>query len=412
MTAETVYGRLATPAGLAAIAELESFSDERAAAAAARARSLLPPEVAAAALATAAARRRSCASGKFARPERMLFTRAGYEQASSEAVARHRAERLAQRGRVVDLCCGIGSDAIALAGAGATVSAVDIDAEAVACARHNVQAAGLGDRAAFAVQDALQVSLDGCDAAFADPSRRSSQRRARSPQEYAPPLAALLARAREIRGGALCLKVAPGLDIAGGSLRAPLGTLAFEAEWVSEDGTCKEAALWCGDLARFDGARRATVIVRRSTNILDGDPKVAPPISEPAAYVGEPDPAVIRSGLLGTLCAQAECAVMDRRVAYVTAARAMRSPFIRWYQVTESLPFGVKRVRAYLREHALGRLIVKTRAFPLTPEAVLALLKPSGDGTATLICTTLGSKKVVFVCSTPSAVRRTGEGST
>ena len=57
---------------------------------------------------------RNRATVKFALASKMFFTRRGYEQASSEIVAHHKAKRF-PKGAVADLCCGIGGDAIALA---------------------------------------------------------------------------------------------------------------------------------------------------------------------------------------------------------------------------------------------------------------------------------------------------------
>lgn len=55
------------------------------------------------------------AVSKFSRADRMWFTRAGLEQATSESIARYRARRFAGLRVVADLCCGIGGDLIALA---------------------------------------------------------------------------------------------------------------------------------------------------------------------------------------------------------------------------------------------------------------------------------------------------------
>src|SRR5439155_23361170 len=84
------------------------------------------PPTARAALATAILRRR--AAVKFSRAPSMFFEREALEQSSGEAVARHRARRMVRAGvgRVADLCCGLGGDAIALAER-AEVVAVDLD---------------------------------------------------------------------------------------------------------------------------------------------------------------------------------------------------------------------------------------------------------------------------------------------
>ena len=60
---------------------------------------------------------------------RMLFTRAGLEQATRLSVAAHHAGRFRRAGieHVADLGCGIGGDALALASLGIRVGAIDAD---------------------------------------------------------------------------------------------------------------------------------------------------------------------------------------------------------------------------------------------------------------------------------------------
>ena len=403
MTPQSPYAGLSSDDGRALLAGLSAFSEERATDAAAYARARAIPEVAAAALATAFARRRAIAAGKFSRADVMLFTRAGYEQATSEAVARHRATRFAAYRTVADLCCGIGSDAVALAAVTKCVAAVDFDPDALACARANADALGVGSRVRIAASDALTFDLRGQEAAFADPSRRREGVRVRGGHRYSPALESLLARAAELPGCRLAVKVAPGLTFEDPQLRLSLARAPLEIELVSERGTCKEAVLWCGDLARADGARRATVIDASGIHILDGDPTEKAALRGFGTYVGEPDPAVIRAGLLAAVCDASDAGPMDSRVAYLAADRPAPSPFVRWYPVIEAIPFNVKRVRARLRARNIGHLVVKTRAFPLTPDDVTALLKPEGSEHATLVCTTVREKKWAVLCGTVGA---------
>lgn len=403
MTPQSPYDDLTSDDGRALLAGLSAFSEERATDAAAYARARATPEVAAAALATAFARRRAIAAGKFSRADVMLFTRAGYEQATSEAVARHRAARFADCRTVADLCCGIGGDAVALASVSQCVTAVDLDPDALACARANAEALGVGSRLRIAASDALTFDLRGQEAAFADPSRRREGVRVRGAHRYSPALAALLARAAEVPGRRLAVKVAPGLNFSDPQLRSELGPAPLEIELVSERGTCKEAVMWCGDLARADGARRATVIDAAGIHILDGDPAEKAALRGFGAYVGEPDPAVIRAGLVAAVCHASDTGPMDSRVAYLAADSPSPSPFVRWYPVIEAMPFNVKRVRARLRALHIGHLVVKTRAFPLSPDDVTALLKTEGSKRATLVCTTVREKKWAVLCGTVGA---------
>ena len=397
---ESPYAQLTTERGRALIAGLEAFTEARLTDAVAYARARVPAPLAAAALATVFARRRAAGAHKFERPQELIFTREGFEQATAEAVARHRAERFAGLRKVADLCCGIGGDTMALARAGCDVLAIDLDADARACVQANARALGFGERVRVIGDDAATADLSGCDAAFADPSRRSSGRRAKSAEEYSPPLAAVLARAGELPGHRLAVKAAPGLRVHDRRSIGLAPGVALEVELVSDRGTCKEAVLWCGERARCDGARRATVIRSGRAAVLDGMQNSDAPTSDFRAFVGEPDAAVIRAGLIGELCSIEHASVLDRKVAYLTSDAPVRTAFARWFRLVEALPFNVHRVRARLRELALQKIIVKTRAFPMLPDEIRALLRVGDGDDAVLICATLREKKWALVCGT------------
>src|SRR6185312_1474472 len=126
------------------------------------------------------------ANGKHSDASRLYFTREALEQSSSEAVTKHRAKRFAPFGQVLDLCCGIGIDAIELARAGCTVTAIDSDPLRLAMARANAEALGVAIQ--FLEGDVLTMPLPQADAAFVDPSRRDGERRYLDPVRYQPPL--------------------------------------------------------------------------------------------------------------------------------------------------------------------------------------------------------------------------------
>ena len=71
----------------------------------------------------------------------MVFTRDGLEQATRLVVAARHAQRFRASGarRVADLGCGIGADALAIAGLGLDVLAVDIDPEAAGAVAANLR---------------------------------------------------------------------------------------------------------------------------------------------------------------------------------------------------------------------------------------------------------------------------------
>src|ERR1700733_5873338 len=134
---------LLTPPGRELLARLAAEPAAGSLAVAERLRREYPADL----VATAMAQRelRLGAEAKFSRAAQMLFTRAGYEQSSSEAVTRYRASRLGDASRIADLCCGIGGDLIALAAASPGVTevlAVDRDETHARLALHNAAVYG------------------------------------------------------------------------------------------------------------------------------------------------------------------------------------------------------------------------------------------------------------------------------
>ena len=61
------------------------------------------------------------------------------------------------------------------------------------------------------------------------------------------------------------------------------------------------------------------------------------------------------------------------------------------------LPFGLKRLRALLRERHVGRLTVKKRGSALDPEALRRQLRLTGDEEATVVLTRAAGEPVVLV---------------
>jgi SAM-dependent methyltransferase len=305
---------------------------------------------------------------------RMYFTAEGLEQATRLPVATHRAARVQAfgAGSVVDLGCGIGGDLVALASAGLTTAGVDLDPERVAVASANLAALGLGG--AVQVADATTIDHAGFDVAFADPARRSARGRTFSTDQWSPPwslVESLLARDA-------CVKTAPGIPHA----LVPDGV---EAEWVSDRGEVKEAALWSGRLATC--ARRATVIADGGLATLTEEDDPGAPVVPVGRFLYEPDGAVIRAGLVTAVAAGVDGGLLDEQIAYVTSDASYRSPFARGYQVLDELPYREKALRAALRERGIGRLTIKKRGVDVVPEQLRKRLALSGDEEATIVMT-------------------------
>lgn len=321
----------------------------------------------------------------------MLFTPAGLEQASRLEVAAHHARRYLDAGctYVADLTCGLGADALALGGVGLRVVATDVDETTAALATVNLRAL---PEVEVRHGDGLALDLAGVDGVFADPARRTGTgQRVFDPSAYAPPLDALLALRSTVP--ALGLKLGPGLahrDL------PPDG----EAQWVSVDGDVVEVGLWFGPLAP-QGPGRTALVLRGGTphtlRAADAAANDAPPVGPLGAYLYEPDGAVIRAGLVGTVAQRVRGRLVDSTIAYVTADDLTPDPTATAYRVLDDMPFGLKRLRAYLRERGVGRLTVKKRGTAVVPEQLRKQLDLRGPAEGTVVLTRVAGQQRVLV---------------
>jgi SAM-dependent methyltransferase len=345
------------------------------------------------------ARLRARARPVFGADADVLFLTADtLEQAGRPELASRRAGRLLQSGvsSVVDLGCAAGTDSIALARAGASVVAVDRDPVARELTTANAEALGLADRVRVVAADAVDLvtaardgQVAGCDAAVLDPARRAGGRRQLDPDRWSPPWPTVTALLDRVP--AAVVKVAPGLD----HDRVPAGV---EAEWVSVGGSIVEALLWGRGLSRT--WRRATLV--RNGTVLElaaaEDPGQAA-VGPVGSWLHEPDPAVIRSGLVASVADQLGATLIDPTIAYLTSDDPADSPWVSSYRVTEVLPFNLKKLRALLRSRGVGRVIVKKRGSPIEPETLARQLRGPGGDSAVVVVTRVAGAPTVLVCA-------------
>ncbi|MEO3775921.1 methyltransferase domain-containing protein [Micromonospora sp. B11E3] len=382
---------LRTPEGSAALAAATEVAGGDPLAAAAALRSAgVPGGLAAAALTQAELRRR--AATKFGPAAAGMFlTRAGLEQATRGVVSARRARRLRAAGvrTLADLGCGLGADALAAARAGIRVYGVEADPLTAAMAAANAEAAGLADLFTVECGDATEFDVSRVDAVFCDPARRraGTGRRIFDPNAYSPPWDFVVRLAERVPY--TVVKVAPGLDHA----LIPAGA---EAEWVSVDGDLVEAALWCGRLAEVP--RRATLLHGDAAHVLTGSGAAEAPVGPVRRYVHDPDPAVVRAHLVAELADALGATLADPSIAYLYADAPAATPFARCLEVTDVLPFSLKRLRALLRERRVGRVEILKRGSALEPERLRRDLRLAGPEAASLVLTRVADAPTVLVC--------------
>ncbi|MGV9194834.1 THUMP-like domain-containing protein [Microbacterium sp. MC2] len=323
--------------------------------------------------------------------DRMLFTRAGLEQATRLGVAARHAARFRDAGatRVADLGCGIGGDALGLAALGLEVVAVDADEVTAALAAYNL--APFGDAVTVRHGRAEDTDLDGVDAVWLDPARRTaghSETTRTGADDWSPSLEWAFALAERMPVG---MKLGPAFDRA----RIPAGV---EAQWISVDGSTIELVVWSGALARAGVARSALVIRGDAAAELTAPADSADePVRPLGAFVHEPEGAVIRARLIGEVARTLDAGMLAGGIAYLTGDAAVTSPFVQTFRVREVMPLKVPTINSALAVGQIGTLEIKKRGVDIDPAQFRRKLRLRGDASATLILTKVDGKRVAIL---------------
>ncbi|HQR80683.1 MAG TPA: class I SAM-dependent methyltransferase [Actinomycetota bacterium] len=237
-----------------------------------------------------------------------LVTVDGVQQASPVEVATRRARRMAEEGvgTVIDAGCGIGLDSWAFARAGLRVVAFEVDSPTAAVARANL--AGLDVEVRNA--DVTTADLPAGALLYVDPARRREHRdaqgrplRIHDPAQWRPAWQWVLDQTPH---RSVVARIRPGhRDLPAG------------AEWhcTSVGRRLVDATVWFPPLARVE--RRATVLAGTEAHELVGV-GASPPVGEVGRCLIDPDPAIVRSGLLDEAAATVSGRLIDEHLAFIT----------------------------------------------------------------------------------------------
>ena len=308
----------------------------------------------------------------------LWLTARSLQQATAWEVAASKACRFPKGTPVTDLCSGIGVDTVALLNRG-PVTSIDIDEAMLLRARWNIEAwrstALLTTSNPWTPQagDVHRLSpsdLKAMGFVHIDPDRRvNHDRPARRLEQYTPNLEWM--QNTVACGASGALKLGPASNF---QQKFP----DSEIELISLNGECREATVWFGELAG-QHSFRATTLPTGET--VSGDPLQAwcPVAEEPDKYICDPDPAVVRSGLLDTIGEIHNLRRLDRSDEYLTSGEIPKSAFITSYFVEATLPNNMRKVKNYIRENPSRDYEIKCRHLKVDATKVRRSL-PAGKG--------------------------------
>jgi hypothetical protein len=210
-----------------------------------------------------------------------------------------------------------------------------------------------------------------------DPDRRSSRsRRATRLADYAPGPEVWKTLERQAEGGAI--KLGPASDFA-----EHFGGEQYEIELVSLRGECKEATVWFGEPVSC--RRRATRLPENVTwTDRDATTTGRAAVSPLSSLIYDPDPALLRAGLLDGFALEHRLARAGHGVDYLTGHEVVSTPFLTAFEVRDAAPLDLKRLRRMIAKHDIGTLEIKVRGVRITPEYLRRELSPRGSRQATL----------------------------
>lgn len=305
--------------------------------------------------------------------DQLWMTRVGLEQCTALAVATHKAKRFSQSANVFDLCCGIGVDACAIAEHSEVTA---IDSAAAMCLRTEWNAAIWGREKNLRTQCADVTHMHWTDKVLhVDPDRRAeSDRPTKRLEFYQPDLLWMQHVTREAAGGGI--KISPASNF----LQKFPGC---EIELISLKGECREATVWFGSLGG-EHAFRATALP--SGESLSADPLSAWTNVVPAAaeYIFDPDPAIVRSGLIDVMAEQFSMQRLDAEEEYLTAAEYVSSGFVTGFRIEAVLSGNVRELKQYLRSNPSTHYEIKCRRIPTNADSIRRQL-PTGSAAPRVI---------------------------
>ncbi len=322
---------------------------------------------------------------KFLSTDCMFFERDALEQASGAAVANHRAGRFDGIRYVCDGNAGIGGDSIAIGKTVEKLTCVEIDPVRCIFLRENLAMNGIDASVIEGDIREMTDSIGSFDALMLDPARRHGSRRTRKLSEIEPSIKEIETLTAHVENA--CVKMPTWISAE--DIEVPC-----ELEWVSTESGLKEAVMWTGGFVR---SNTTVSLIHKDAVLTDRDlPDDKPEITKAGSYLFEPDPALIRSGLLGRKAASLGMTRIDDDIAYMSSDTPVDDPFFRAYRITKSMKFGLKRLSEALRDMDAGIVTVKKRGFPMLPEEVIAKLRLNGEKHATIVLSREKGRRIVY----------------
>lgn len=321
------------------------------------------------------AKLRKKAALKFPKAHKMFFEAEALEQATSWELALHRAEklhRLGKAGPFLDLGCGLGGDALALAQF-RPVIAIDLNPLRLRILEANCRQLQLPFPVRAVRGDYLEMELPQAGAIFIDPARRQDGKRIFDIKKIQPPLTEILKLSERLKLPT-AVKLAPGLDKA---LLEEYPSAALE--FTGRSRQCQEAVLWLNaekTLPRLQGSvLRGNGVWTELAGTPDDEQRLQTGPLRADLFIYEIEPAMLRAGALEAIARELGAYLFDPQVSWLISERLLRHPLAEVFHIINVEKFSLKKLQKYLTDNQIGILEIKKRNSAVEPETLRKQLK-------------------------------------
>ena len=324
------------------------------------------------------ARRR--AQQKLVNADALIADSIGVQQATSTAIAIHKAKRFLCDGPVFDLCCGIGSDLREL-----PKHTIGIDNDALRCsmAEHNT---GKNVRCC----DVLSFDISKESFVHIDPARRSCTQRLHGLDAMQPSIEELLQIVKKCAGG--CIKVSPATNLED----LENFPVPFELEYIEEGGRVVQCVIWFGELA--SNAEQLTATSMSINKTISAYPDYPSFIKVVEGYLFVPNPALERSGLHYNIANEIGAKELAPHLGIFCSTESIDSDWFQQFEILETTSLRLEKVKKVLQNNSCTQVEVKTRGKTVDPNEWQNELSSDSTGTLlTVFALRLGKKRIAIL---------------
>lgn len=332
--------------------------------------------------------------------ESWFWTKRLLEQASDHWCANETADDFPEKARVYDLCCGSGSDAVALSHRGLEVLAIDKDPIACELTRMNASREGCDLR--VMQHDVVSMNLDPGASVNIDPDRRGGKLRTCSIDAFQPAWDTVKIWIRIAR--CTSLKVAP-------ASQPPTDDAPDVIRFISRSrGVRQQRWIWNTDRwpvgsrvvsSLHHGAWAHEIFERPWTGVAH-ERITTETVRE---YIGDYDPALRAARMSEAFAIKTGCELLDREGGYLVACQPIRHPMIQWFRVEEVLPLDKKRLIAMSRTRRSRAWELKSKHVEIDlPALQKSLVKSECDEEYTILFAAIRKRHIAIVAQRTSAV--------